>query len=187
MRQRSAVSTFLVLVPAGILAAVLSGCTTAAPDWTFPPSSASGVGPPATSPPATSPPATSLPATSPPATSTQAPAATAAPPADHGGMSPQPVPDSAGPILGTLVVRAFDIGYEPAALSVGGPGRYLVRFVNDGTVAHDITFADGTMIDAPAGATVEGEVLIPPDGLAFACSIPGHAQAGQEGMVEPMA
>jgi len=172
MRQRFAVSTFLVLIPAVVVATVVSGCAAAAaPDWTFPPSAASGVGPSETSA---------------PATSTQVPAGTGTP-ADHGGMSAQPVPNGAGPVLGTLVVRAFDIGYEPVALSVGGPGRYLVRFVNDGTVAHDITFADGTMIDDPAGATVEGEVLIPPDGLAFACSIPGHAQAGQEGMVEPMA
>lgn len=137
------------------LPAVLAGCSTAAaPRWTF---------------------AHASPA---------APGASPMPPVDHGGMvSPTPV-DGAGTLLGTLVVRAFDIGYEPAALSVQEPGRYLVRFVNGGAVAHDITFADGTMIDAPSGATVEGEVLIPAGGLGFACSIPGHAQAGQQGSVE---
>lgn len=90
---------------------------------------------------------------------------------------------AASPILGTLEVRAFDIGYEPTTLTVDRPGRYLVRLVNTGQVAHDIMFADGTMVDAAAGTTAEGELVVPAGGLAFACSIPGHAQVGQQGML----
>ncbi len=37
-------------------------------------------------------------------------------------------------------------------------GTYTVRLVNDGAIAHDVTFADGTKIAAEAGQTAEGSV-----------------------------
>jgi len=98
-----------------------------------------------------------------------------------------PSPGSSGgdaeQILGTLEVRAFDIGYEPTTLTVDRPGRYLVRLVNTGQLAHDIMFADGTMVDAAAGAIAEGELDVPMGGLTFACTKPGHAQVGQQGKI----
>lgn len=101
----------------------------------------------------------------------------------HDGAMPTPGSSGgdAGPLLGTLEVRAFDIGYEPTTLTVDRPGRYLVRFVNTGQLAHDILFADGTMVDADAGAIAEGELVVPTGGLTFACTRPGHAQVGQQG------
>lgn len=159
MSRRSTVPTIVLGL---VVPALLAACSTAAaPGWTFAPAAAPG-----------------QPATAP----------TAASPASHDAMgSPPPVPADAGPLLGTLVVRAFDIGYDPTALEIHRTGRYLVRFVNGGAVAHDITFADGTMIDAAAGMTVERDVIFPAGGLSFACSIPGHAQAGQQGTVEATA
>ena len=88
----------------------------------------------------------------------------------------------AGPV-GTIEVRAFDLGFEPAMVHVDAPGHYTVSFVNDGGVLHDITFADGTTIEAEAHATATGEVIVPAGGLTFICSVPGHADGGMTGEV----
>ena len=86
-------------------------------------------------------------------------------------------------ILGTLQIRAFDLGFEPATVDVAEPGRYAITFVNDGAVLHDLTFDDGTVIQAEAGQTVVGEVVIPDGGMTFVCSVPGHTDAGMTGSV----
>ena len=46
-----------------------------------------------------------------------------------------------------------------------------------------MTFADGTRISAAGGETATGTVTVPAGGLAFICSIPGHADAGMKGEV----
>jgi nitrite reductase (NO-forming) len=86
-------------------------------------------------------------------------------------------------VIGELTFTAFDLGFEPASLEVEQPGRYAVSFTNDGGVLHDITFADGTVIEAEPGQTATGEVVIPAEGLGFVCSVPGHADGGMEGAV----
>lgn len=105
------------------------------------------------------------------------------------GSAPDPQPSapaeptaSSGP-LGTLEIRAFDLGFEPAMVRVAAPGTYAVSFVNDGGTLHDITFADGTRIEAQAHTTATGEVTIPAAGLGFVCSVPGHSDAGMAGEV----
>jgi uncharacterized cupredoxin-like copper-binding protein len=87
-----------------------------------------------------------------------------------------------GPI-GAITITAFDLGFEPAMIHVDRAGTYSITFVNDGGVAHDVTFADGTRISADARATASGEVAIPPGGLTFLCSVPGHSDAGMTGEV----
>ena len=87
-----------------------------------------------------------------------------------------------GPI-GTIEIRAFDLGFEPAMVHVAAPGRYNVRFVNDGGTLHDLTFADGTKVEAATHSTATGEVTIPAAGLGFICSVPGHADTGMRGDV----
>lgn len=86
-------------------------------------------------------------------------------------------------IIDTLEFHAFDMGFEPAQLTVAQPGRYAVRLVNDGVLPHDITFDDGTRIVANPGTTAEGEVTIPEGGLGFICAIAGHKDAGMVGQV----
>ncbi len=86
-------------------------------------------------------------------------------------------------VLGTLTFRGFDLGFDPASVEVDQPGRYAVSFVNDGAILHNITFADGTVVQAEAGQTAEGEVVVPAEGLAYVCSIPGHADAGMQGAI----
>jgi uncharacterized cupredoxin-like copper-binding protein len=106
-------------------------------------------------------------------------------PAGAGGAQSWPsasAAPSAGP-LGTIEVRAFDLGFEPAMVHVAAPGRYAVTFVNDGGTLHDLTFANGTKIEAGAHATATGEVTIPAGGLSFLCSVPGHADGGMTGEI----
>lgn len=100
------------------------------------------------------------------------------------GASPSPGGSpGGGELLGTIEVHAFDLGFEPTSVDVPESGRYAVTFVNDGAVLHDLTFADGTAIQAEAGQTTSGEVVIPDGGTTFLCSVPGHADAGMTGNV----
>ena len=107
------------------------------------------------------------------APSSEAPAATASASPDAGG----------GEILGELEFHAFDLGFEPASVEVEQPGRYTVTFVNDGAILHDITFADGTVVEAEPGESATGEIVVPAEGLGYICSIPGHADGGMEGAI----
>ena len=110
---------------------------------------------------------------------------TPTPPAAAAG-SPTPEASASadgGEVLDTLTFRAFDLGFDPTSVDVEQAGRYAVTFVNDGAVLHNITFADGTVIEAEAGKTAEGEVVVPAEGLGYVCSIPGHADGGMRGAI----
>jgi plastocyanin len=96
--------------------------------------------------------------------------------------SPPGSEEPSGPV-GTIEIHAFDLGFEPAEVSVEAPGEYAVTFVNDGGVVHDITFADGTKLQADGHQRADGTVTIPAGGLTFICSVPGHADGGMEGSV----
>jgi nitrite reductase (NO-forming) len=97
--------------------------------------------------------------------------------------APSPSSD-AGAVLGSIEIEAFDLGFTPATIEVEAPGRYEITLNNTGAIPHDVTFADGAtsgMVDGGQSGTME--VDIPAEGLTFICSIPGHAQAGMEGVV----
>jgi FtsP/CotA-like multicopper oxidase with cupredoxin domain len=91
-------------------------------------------------------------------------------------------PPAPGPV-GTIEVHAFDLGFEPATIHVAEPGLYAVTFINDGGTLHDLTFANGTKIEAEGHTTASGTVTIPAAGLTFLCSVPGHSDAGMRGGV----
>jgi len=88
-----------------------------------------------------------------------------------------------GDVLGKLTVTAVDLGFQPATLSVDQPGRYEVTLANTGSIIHDLTFPDGTVVAADAGTSATAVVDIPANGLSFLCSIPGHADAGMKGTI----
>ena len=69
----------------------------------------------------------------------------------------------------------------PHRRHVPAAGTYDVSFHNTGATLHDVTFADGTRLSAAGGETATGTVTVPEGGLAFTCSIPGHADAGMKG------
>lgn len=92
-------------------------------------------------------------------------------PAESAVASAPPAGDE---ILGELEFRAFDLGFEPTNVEVEQPGRYSITFTNHGAILHDITFADGTKIEAEPGETATGEIVVPSAGLGYICSIPGE-------------
>ncbi|MEO8638424.1 MAG: multicopper oxidase domain-containing protein [Chloroflexota bacterium] len=104
------------------------------------------------------------------------------PPSAGTGNGTQLPSASSGP-AGMIEIHAFDLGFNPSAVSVAQPGEYIVHFINDGGVLHDLTFDDGTVITADAHQTTTGTITIPAAGMAFHCSVPGHADAGMTGMV----
>ncbi len=138
---------------------VLAGCgSSSRPTWTYAPavaSPAAGVTP-------------ASPATSIVPVSSSAPASSGSP-AQAGGP---------------IVIEAFDLGFKPANVSVPAAGTYAVTLRNTGSVAHDITFADGTKIAAEAGATASGSVNVPAAGISFICSVVGHEAAGMKGAIK---
>ena len=150
------------------LSAVLVGCSTStATDWTYAPLAQSG------------------------GIAVDAPAGSTPPGSPVSATMAAPVSSPSGPISAAgaeavaeiVEIHAFELGFEPAALSVPTPGRYTVRLINDGTIYHDITFEDGTIIGAEAGQTAESEIDVPEGGLAFICSVPGHGPAGMTGAI----
>jgi nitrite reductase (NO-forming) len=139
-----------------VLAASLAGCGgAAAPAWTYAPSAPDGGGTAAVE--------------------------------GGGGSAATPAPPAAsqapGEILGSLEVTGVDLGFQPNTLTVEAAGAYEVKLVNQGSIVHDITFPDGRTIVAQAGETASAVVEVPPSGLAFLCSIPGHAEAGMTGTI----
>ena len=113
---------------------------------------------------------------------TYAPAASQAPVAAASG-APAAQPSTNAGVIGTIVIEAFDLGFEPAAVTVDKAGTYTVAFANTGAAPHDVTFADGTKIEAQGGQSAEGTVTIPEGGLTFICAVPGHEAGGMKGAV----
>ncbi len=99
------------------------------------------------------------------------------------GTAPTTAPAGQVATAGTLEIHAFDLGFKPSTLTVPTAGVVSVKFVNDGSTLHDLTFANGTKISAEGGKTATGEVDVPAGGLTFLCSIPGHADAGMKGSI----
>jgi nitrite reductase (NO-forming) len=77
---------------------------------------------------------------------------------------------------------ATEFAFAPPDL-VATAGSYSGTLVNDGTIEHDIKFDNGDAIVAAAGETVEFEFDVPAEGIRYICSIPGHAEAGMEGVI----
>jgi nitrite reductase (NO-forming) len=97
--------------------------------------------------------------------------------------APTAVAPAAGPVLGTIELRAFDIGYQPEPIDVPAAGRYTITFINDGAQTHDVVFRNGLRLIAEPGQTISGTVDIPEAGLSFLCSYPGHYEAGMAGVI----
>jgi nitrite reductase (NO-forming) len=152
------------------LLAVLAGCSTStATGWTYAPlAQAAGAG------------AVVVDASGPTSSAPEGITVAAAVVSPSGSVSDA---DAEAPAAGILEIHAFELAFEPATLSVPAPGRYTVRLINDGTIFHDITFEDGTIIGAEAGQTAESEIDVPAGGLAFTCSVPGHGPAGMTGSI----
>jgi nitrite reductase (NO-forming) len=96
------------------------------------------------------------------------------------GSTPGPV---AAGVVGTIEITSIDLAFDPADVVVEVAGSYEVRLTNKGATTHNVTFADGKTASADPGQTASVVVDVPAEGLMFTCSIPGHAQAGMQGMI----
>ncbi len=105
-------------------------------------------------------------------------AVASAPHAAETAMASMSSPSSTAPVsdqaaADVIEIHTFDLGYKPAEVTVPAAGTYTVRLVNDGAIAHDVTFADGSKIAAEAGQTAEGSVQILPAARRSAAPSPG--------------
>ena len=85
-----------------------------------------------------------------------------------------------------IVIRAFDLGYDPNAITVPAPGDHSFLLQNDGAIQHDLVFSSGEttgLIDGGQTSAATLNVAVPAEGLDFFCSLPGHKEAGMAGRV----
>jgi nitrite reductase (NO-forming) len=160
--QRLMMARFVAILV--MIMVVGMGCAAGGPGWTFTPSGSP-----------TAPSAVAAASTS-----------TMAGMSDMPGMSSSTAPAMASNVSAvgsTLEIHAFDLGFRPNAVAVAAAGTYAVKFVNDGAVQHNLTFADGTKLVADPGQTTAGSITVPATGITFLCDVPGHAQAGMTGAI----
>lgn len=81
-----------------------------------------------------------------------------------------------------VLLLANEFSFAPVELVVE-EGVYSGELVNEGKIAHNITFEGGDSFDVAAGETVRIEFEAPEGGVEFFCNIPGHAEAGMTGEV----
>jgi nitrite reductase (NO-forming) len=86
-------------------------------------------------------------------------------------------------VVGTIAITAIDLAFDPANVIVDKVGQYELSLTNKGAATHNITFTDGKVLSADPGQTTTMVVDVPAEGLMFSCSVPGHAQAGMQGMI----
>ena len=85
--------------------------------------------------------------------------------------------------LGILTIDMQDMSYSPNKLNVTKAGRYQVNVKNTSTIPHDIVFSNSVGITVDAGKQKTLTLAVPVSGLHFFCSLPGHKQAGMQGVI----
>ena len=94
------------------------------------------------------------------------------------------LPAVEGPTSPALDVVATEMAYDPAAVAVAA-GTVEVVLRNEGRILHDLRITDQPfIIEAGAGSTATGQVALEAGRYAFYCSLPGHREAGMEGVLE---
>jgi uncharacterized cupredoxin-like copper-binding protein len=90
----------------------------------------------------------------------------------------------AGPTSPRLELAAVGMAYDPDAIAVEA-GTVEVVFRNDDDILHDLRIEDQPFVlEARAGDTETAQVSLEPGRYAIYCSIPGHREAGMEGVLE---
>ncbi|MGH9235040.1 MAG: plastocyanin/azurin family copper-binding protein [Acidimicrobiales bacterium] len=89
-----------------------------------------------------------------------------------------------GPASPRLEVSATEMAFAPDAVAVEA-GDVEVVLHNDGTILHDLRIDEQPLVlEAVAGETDTGAIALDPGSYAFFCSLPGHREAGMEGVLE---
>lgn len=94
------------------------------------------------------------------------------------------LPPVEGPTSSRLEVRATEMAYEPSEIAVEA-GEVEVVLHNEGSMLHDLR-VDGqpVVVEANAGETATQQVTLEPGRYQIFCSLPGHRDAGMEGVLE---
>ena len=102
--------------------------------------------------------------------------------ADTSDTTPASDPGPGTPVT----VKAGDLFLDPAEVTVP-PGAVTFTYVNDGVQRHTLVIdgVDGFMLEVMArGDTDQGNVALERRGrYSMYCDVPGHREAGMEGMV----
>lgn len=89
-----------------------------------------------------------------------------------------------GPTSPSLEVSATEMAFTPDAVAVAA-GTVEVVLRNDGSILHDLRVSEQPfIIEAGAGQTTTGQLALEAGSYAFYCSLPGHREAGMEGVLE---
>jgi plastocyanin len=90
---------------------------------------------------------------------------------------------SAGQGSGEAVeVEAYDIYFEPKALSIPADTDVTVRIPNEGVTLHNFSIDElGIDVDIAPGAAEEVVIKAPAGEYEFYCNVPGHKEAGMVG------
>jgi len=95
------------------------------------------------------------------------------------GQAPAPVAGAP-----EVEVVARDFSFSPAEVNVPAGTSVNVVLVNDGDLPHDITIpALGFQVAALPGTRVLSSLTAVPGKYEFFCSVPGHQDAGMEGLI----
>jgi uncharacterized cupredoxin-like copper-binding protein len=105
-------------------------------------------------------------------------------PAACGDDGDEALPSVDGPTSPRLEVSATEMAFTPDAVAVAA-GDVEVVLHNDGTILHDLRIDEQPLLlEAVAGETDTGGISLEAGSYAFFCSLPGHREAGMEGVLE---
>ena len=76
------------------------------------------------------------------------------------------------------------MAFDPDRIAVEA-GQIPVTLRNEGTVVHDFRVEQQPfLVEAQPGETATGTITLEPGTYEFYCSLPGHREAGMEGVLE---
>ena len=103
----------------------------------------------------------------------------------EGAQKSQPAAKGPG---GTLQLKASptEIAYDTTTLA-GKPGKVTIDFENPAAIEHDVAIEQNGKEIAKSALITEGETSVSadlaPGTYTFLCTVPGHAEAGMQGVL----
>ncbi|MFQ5524084.1 MAG: cupredoxin domain-containing protein [Acidimicrobiia bacterium] len=99
------------------------------------------------------------------------------------GLGTAPAAQSEGTVI---EIVATEFAFNPSSLDLPAGETVTLRLRNDGAIAHNLEIADlGVFVEADAGQETSVTFTVPESGAStFLCNIPGHRDAGMEGVFE---
>ncbi len=86
----------------------------------------------------------------------------------------------------TFEMIGTEFAFRPDAIAAAPGEEITISLRNEGAVLHNLEITElGVLIEAEPGLTDEATFTLPdsPGELVFFCNIPGHREAGMEGVL----